>query len=90
MSLLASVLSFFCFLAATVVMTPAMGEDGSMGFLTENLPATIFGASGFLVLAGTVFASRTKAPSGDPAPVPTSAKTSNCPAVNPGENAGRA
>jgi hypothetical protein len=61
MGLLASILAFLCFLAGSVALVPAVGEDGSLGILIQNLPATIFGTSGFLVLAGTVLTSRNKA-----------------------------
>jgi len=61
MGLLASVLAFVCFLAGSIVMVSGVGPDGSIGFLDQNLPATTFGVLGFLVLVGTVFASRKKA-----------------------------
>lgn len=61
MGLLASVLAFICFLAASIVMIPAVGEDVGIDLLGTNLPATMFGALGFSVLTGTVFASGRKA-----------------------------
>ncbi|RYD63646.1 MAG: hypothetical protein EOP83_11670 [Verrucomicrobiaceae bacterium] len=60
MGLLASVLAFICLIAGGNFVMPAVGDDGTVGLLNENLPATIFGASGFVVLAGTVLASRKK------------------------------
>ena len=61
MGFLASLLAFVCFLAASILMIPAVGKGVGIDLLGTNLPATMFGALGFSVLAGTVFASRSKA-----------------------------
>jgi hypothetical protein len=61
MGLLASVLAFIFFLAASIVMVAEPGDGTDIGLLSTNLPSTAFGALGFLVLAGTVFATRNKA-----------------------------
>ena len=58
MDLFASIVAFFLFLAGCVVLVPAIGMDGSIGFLSRNLATTICWTSGFLALAGRDWASR--------------------------------
>ena len=90
MGLLASVLAFICFFAASIVMVSAMGEEIGIDLLGTNLPATMFGALGFFVLAGTVLASRKQGRITFSQLIPTIGKTSNCPIGNPSETDRRA